>query len=1142
MALAAALLPEDPERLGEYWLAGRLGAGGQGVVYEAYDPGGRRVAIKVLHGEAARDQELRGRFGREATAARRVASFCTAGVIDARLDGDQPYIVSEYVEGPSLRRAVRQEGRRFGGDDLHRLATGVATALAAIHDAGVIHRDLKPDNVLLGPDGPRVIDFGVARTLEMSLTASGLVAGTPTYMAPEVFTGQRAGTAADVFAWGGIVLFAATGVDPFEAESLGGVMHRVLSSDPDLTVLPGSLRPLVGAALRKDPATRPEARELLMALVSGLRGFQGDLLALGSAEAGLMGRDGDREPGLGVFAEEVYGRLDPAAQAVVPDLLLRMVAVDEHGDESTRRVNREELLEGRPPEEGNAVERALAAFAQAGLLAGADGVITLARPALLRAWPRLRAWADEEHGGLRAHVELAAAARRWRRDGRKDADLPQGARLDAALGWAAAGRRHIALNALEREYLDAGSALVRRRANRRRLFTLVLAVLLVLAVAGGGLSVYQNGRIAEQRDQATGRQVSSLAGTLRTTDPGTAMLLTVAGWRLAPGADTRSALTASLYQPETTAFHDTQASGVSRRALSRDGRLLAGVSTDGVRLYDLRSGRRTGGWGHLGVGADELVQSVSLSPTGRYLAVAFSTKVVVWDTRTGTRRREYDPFANDPAKPADRPSVLPQTLEFGDDDATLVMHQGQGLWLWNIDSGRTYGRDEWGLGPGSVASSGRLAATMSAGESGIHVWRLPGGTEDTRFRRSCSGQLVALAFSPDGRTLACVGEETITFVDMATARRRGGKWETGMSSGLDLQTMAEVRYSPDGRLLASYADTRIRVWRVADHHLLLDYKLDGRVSDVRFDTDGRSLRYLSDQSVITLDLGLRLTGGGLPTKATAATLSPDGRLLAVRAGEGGPVRLWDVHRRAFLGGPLPGSGLAPDATPDQPPLFSRDGRLLLTGDGMWVYKLWDLASRKVIRTVSLNRKWKAEAAALSPDGGTLAAVTTRFVIERGSDENQIQMRLWDLRSGKVRRSVRLTAVPSGFVFSPDGRYFAPLSSYLARFFDTASGAPSGANFAVSPEDDMSTEAVAFAPDGRLMAVSDDLGRIMLWSTRGPTLRPPVLTALRSRSAPCPSPPTGACSPPLETEGPSSSGTSPPDAVSVPRSTCTGARS
>ncbi|GLW21582.1 hypothetical protein Mame01_16250 [Microbispora amethystogenes] len=1091
MALAAPLLPEDPERLGGYWLAGRLGAGGQGVVYEAYDSGGSRVAVKVLHGEAARDQELRGRFGREATAARRVASFCTARVLDAQLDGGQPYIVSEYVEGPSLRRAVRQEGRRFAGDDLHRLATGVATALAAIHDAGVIHRDLKPDNVLLGPDGPRVIDFGVARTLEMSLTASGLVAGTPTYMAPEVFTGRRAGTPADVFAWGGVVVFAATGADPFEAESLGGVMHRVLSVDPDLTLLPEPLRPLVAAALRKDPAERPTARDLLIALVSGFRGFQGDLLALGSAEAGLLGRDGDREPGLGVLAEEVYAGLGPAAQAIVPDMLLRMIAVDEHGDESTRRVNRAELLEGRPADERAAVEQVLAALAQAGLLAGAGGLVTLASPALPKAWPRLRAWVDEERDGLRGHVELAAAAHRWRGDGRKDADLLQGARLDAALAWAAGGRRLLVLNALEREYLAAGSALVRRRANQRRLLTLVLAVLLVLSVAGGGLSVYQGRRIAGQRDQATGRQVASLAGTLRTTDPGIAMLLTVAGWRLAPGADTRSALTTSLYQPETAVFQDPQATGTTLRALSGDGRVLASVSADGVRLYDVRTGRRTGGLAATGIGAGELLQSVALSPTGRYLAAALGAKVVVWDARTGKRIREYDPQAGDPAKPEDRRSIVDFLLEFGDDDATLVVHEGQGLFLWNIGSGRVL--PHWELGHAAVASSGRLAAyAVEGGEPGIHLRRLPAGTEDARFRAACPGAPVSLAFSPDGRMLACQSGRSITLVDTATARRLPGELTAAGPVNLDLVSMPVLRYGPDGRLLASFADNRIQVWRVADRHLLLDYRLDGAALDVRFDSDGRSLRYLVDQSVVTVDLGQRLAGGGLPEQPDAATLSPDGRLLAVRMSETGPVRLWDVRGRRFLGEPFrePEPGLDPAGS--DPPRFSRDARLLLTGDGTRAYTVWDVAARRVLRTITATKDLRLESAALSPDGRTLVAEMTPRVIRSASQEDERWMRLWDVLTGAVRTTVRLAAPAGPYVFSPDGRYMAPTGAGLGRFVDAASARPFGGNYDLSSQGGSTFGELAFAPDGRLMALGDGMGRIALWSTRGPAPRPPVL--------------------------------------------------
>ncbi|GHE41485.1 hypothetical protein GCM10017673_49720 [Streptosporangium violaceochromogenes] len=259
MRVAAGLIDGDPRCLGGYRLAGRLGAGRRGVVYEAYGPGGRRVVVRVPHGGPG----MWGRLAGQVAKARCVAPFCTASVIDAGLDGPRPYIVSEYVAGPSLRGA----GRVLAGDDLRRLATAVATALAACHHAGVVHRGLTPDTVLLGPEGPRVIGLGTARPTAPARARPGAVGGVPAYTAPETFTGGEAGAPADVFAWGAITLYAATGEDPFTAESLGAVMHRVLSVDPDLGPLPGPLRALVAAALAKDPLARPSARELLLALV-----------------------------------------------------------------------------------------------------------------------------------------------------------------------------------------------------------------------------------------------------------------------------------------------------------------------------------------------------------------------------------------------------------------------------------------------------------------------------------------------------------------------------------------------------------------------------------------------------------------------------------------------------------------------------------------------------------------------------------------------------------------------------------------------------------------------------------------------------------------------------------------------------------
>ncbi|WP_053175855.1 serine/threonine-protein kinase [Nonomuraea sp. SBT364] len=256
--------PGEPEWIGHYRVLRPLGRGGQGAVYLATAPNGVRVAVKVLHDLV--DETARARFAREVDAARRVATFSTARVLDVSISGQFAYIVSEYVDGPSLEQLVRNHGPR-DEDSLTRLALSTAGALAAIHKAGVVHRDFKPSNVLIGNDGPRVIDFGIARALDQVTMTSGKMVGTPPYMSPEQLSGEQVGPASDVFSWGVTIMFAATGRPAFGEDSVPAVFNRVLTVHPDLSPLPPSLRSVVGSCLAKRPDDRPAASDVMLAIV-----------------------------------------------------------------------------------------------------------------------------------------------------------------------------------------------------------------------------------------------------------------------------------------------------------------------------------------------------------------------------------------------------------------------------------------------------------------------------------------------------------------------------------------------------------------------------------------------------------------------------------------------------------------------------------------------------------------------------------------------------------------------------------------------------------------------------------------------------------------------------------------------------------
>ncbi|MDT0392229.1 serine/threonine-protein kinase [Streptomyces dubilierae] len=254
---------DEPTVVGPYRLLGRLGSGGMGRVYLGRSAGGRTVAVKIVHPHFALDEEFRARFRREVEAARRVGGAWTASVLDADPDARVPWVATAYAAGPSLSAAVADVGP-LPAHTVRALGAGLAEALTAVHELGLVHRDVKPSNVLLTLDGPLLIDFGIARATDgtASLTSTGVSVGSPGYMSPEQILGKGVTGAADVFSLGAVLAYAATGEPPFPGDSSAALLYKVVHEEPELGLLDGELRSPTAACLAKDPGARPAPAEL----------------------------------------------------------------------------------------------------------------------------------------------------------------------------------------------------------------------------------------------------------------------------------------------------------------------------------------------------------------------------------------------------------------------------------------------------------------------------------------------------------------------------------------------------------------------------------------------------------------------------------------------------------------------------------------------------------------------------------------------------------------------------------------------------------------------------------------------------------------------------------------------------------------
>ena len=869
----APLNSADPRKLGKYVITGRLGQGGMGTVFLGHSPDGDAVAIKVIKPELAERPEFRARFRREAENARRVRRFTTAAVLDADPDGPWPYLVTEYVEGPTLSKMVNRRGP-LRPADLEQLALSVATALSAIHAAGIVHRDLTPANVLLSPVGPKVIDFGLARDFagsgEFSRTARHAI-GTPGYMAPEQIMDSPVTSAADVFAWGAITIFAATGRQPFGEGRIEALLFRILYEPANIEGVPDELAPLVDAALRKSPADRPTAEELRVALMSGAALPAARLAppATGPGAVSTMTPDGrtpDSRDGSRRRRGHLFGRgrgqhegdlpstggpvsaattdlirppattrsragvssAPPAASA--PPVAPATRVAPATPDSETPAVQ----PTGRttPPSTGVPARPATSGGPRPPTLRPRPATSTPLRSPVPGPAPRVSDPRVSDPPAAASPIPDARPATAPRPD---PAAAPTASSAGAVHSAAPAAAAHPAVGSATAHPAPDGAtaALARpsgperpadgarpaRDRRGRRTILIAAAVLLVVAAAvavplaltsgsGGGATTLSPTRLAE-----LSTSVAKAADSSRATDPARAARLSLAAYRIAPSQAAEGAMVASFAASTRVALPGSPVA-YTGAAVTADGRLAA--ATDGaghVRLWDLATAKPT------------LLADL---PTGSAPVPADAVFLPGGDLLTGGDVGHAWTLAN-PRTPTSVSDVTPtgsqpELLALSADGKLLVTAgDDRVLELWDISNPASPKWLALKLNPGiindiAVSPDGHTLAV--AGVDGtVALWDVTDPADAVQRGQAVGhlGQVNAVAFLPGGRRMVTGGADmTVRLWDVSDIRqpRRVGDPAKGSAPIVDVAPLGSATAGSD-TVVSSDAAGQLTGWTVA---------------------------------------------------------------------------------------------------------------------------------------------------------------------------------------------------------------------------------------------------------------------------------------------------------------------------------------